>query len=134
MGVDGGAALIPEYHRQPRDLAQHIRHGLRLFRPGTPGSVHVLWVPQYQLFRAVLGGQLGDLLRHCLGAVGVDGGGEARKKTSGVGNGDAGVGVTVVDGHNAHMRSSLSRCRAFPPGRSMALMGKNCPDRGFMIA
>ena len=107
VGVDGGAALVPEDDRQGSGVLQQDLHGLGFFRTGPPGAVHIDGVAQHQLLYTVLFRQCGDLLRYHFRAVGVDGGGEAGQKTGGVGDGDAGVGVAVVDGHDTHKASSL---------------------------
>ena len=62
----------------------------------------------HQLLHPVLTHQPGKFIQHHLGLAGVDGSGGAGHKTGGVGNGDAGVGVAVVDGHNAHGHHILS--------------------------
>ena len=102
VGVNGGAALVPKGDGQGGGFFQQGLHGLSLFRPGAPGAVHVDGVAQHQLLHAVLLRQGGDPFRHHFGAVGVDDGGEAGQEAGGVGDGDAGVGVAVVDGHDAH--------------------------------
>ena len=102
MGVDGGAPLVPQHHRQAGGLLQQLPHGLRLFRAGAAGAVHVDGMAQHQPLRAVLPGEKRDPLRHDVGAVGVDDGGEAGQEAGGVRDGDTGVGVAVVDGHDAH--------------------------------
>ena len=61
---------------------------------------------QHQQLYAVLGDEPLDLRRDRLGAVGGDDGGGARKRQKRVGNGDAGVRVAVVNGHNFHATTS----------------------------
>ena len=102
MSVDGGAPLVPQDHRQAGGLLQQLPHGLGLFRAGPAGAIHVDGMPQHQPFHPVLLCQKCDLFRHPVRAVGVDDGGEAGQQAGGVGDGDAGVGVAVVDGHDAH--------------------------------
>ena len=61
---------------------------------------------EHQLGDAVLGDEPLDLRRDRLGAVGGDDGGEARERQKRVGDGDAGVRVAVVNGHNFHATTS----------------------------
>ena len=53
MGVDGGAALIPEDHRQGRGLLQQHLHGLCLLGAGSQSAVHIHGMAQDQFLRAV---------------------------------------------------------------------------------
>ena len=117
MGVDGGAALIPENHRQGRGLLQQHLHGLCLLGARPQSAVHIYGMAQDQFLRAVFLGQGRHLLHHHLLAAAVDDGGEPGQQAGGVGNGDAGVGVAVVDCHNAHSVTPYDR-------------GMNCSSTG----
>ena len=105
VGVDGGAPLVPEHDRQPRGLLQQALHGLGLLRPGPQCAVHVHGMAQHQLLRPVFFRQLRHPLGHRLRPVGGDDGGEARKEPCGIRNGDARVGVAIVNGHDTHRNS-----------------------------
>ena len=102
MGVDGGAPLVPKDDLHPGALLQH--GGQIPVEIGLPavGAVHVFGEAQYHLVRAVYFDQLDQLVHHHLLPPAVDGGGGPHQKAGGVGQGHAGVGVAVVDGHNAH--------------------------------
>ena len=102
MGVDGGAALVPEDDLQPGRLPQQRAEGGAFLGPGPLGAVHVPGVAQHQQLYAVLGDEPLYAGEHLLLPAGVDGVGVARQRFGVVGNGDAGVGVAVVDGHDLH--------------------------------
>ena len=104
--VHSRAPLIPKRDGETGRLAQQRREALRLFRPRAARAVHIQRVAEHQLGDAVLGDEPLDLRRDRLGAVGGDDGGEARKRQKRVGNGDAGVRVAVVNGHNFHATTS----------------------------
>ena len=53
MGVDGGAAFIPEDHRQGRGFLQQRFHGFCLLGAGSQSAIHVHGMAQDQFLRTV---------------------------------------------------------------------------------
>ena len=102
MGIHRGAPLVPQGHGEARCLPQCLSKGGGLLGTGTHGAVHVLGIAQHQLRDPVLREQPEDLLYHHLRLAAVDDGGEARQRAGDVGDGDAGVGVAVINGHDLH--------------------------------
>ena len=112
MGVDGGAPLVPELHRQSEALPEDVRQGAGLLGALTQGSVHVLGVAQDDLGDGVLLDELPQAVQDHVLPPGVDHSGISGDGAGEVGEGHAGVGVSVVNGHNAH---SASQKRPFQP-------------------
>lgn len=105
MGLHGAAALIPKHKRQARGIPENFPQGGALFRPGTQGAVHILGVAQHQALHPMLGDEGPDLRHNLLLAAGMDDRGEPGQGLQAVGDGDACVGVAIVNGHNFMDRS-----------------------------
>ena len=102
MGVDGGAPLVPEDDLQPRLLPQQLPEGGALLRPGPLAAVHVAGIAQHQQLHVVLRDEPPDARQYLLLLPAVEHLGVPRQRLGIVRNGDAGVGVAVVDGHDFH--------------------------------
>ena len=60
--------------------------------------------------------ELLQFLEHYLLLPALDHSGEAGQQAGGVGNGDPGPGVSVVDGHDTHEKDPSSICYLYYPG------------------
>ena len=102
MGFHGAAALVPQNQGQAGGLLENFAKGGAFFRAGAQGAVHILGVAQHQTLHAVLCNEFLNLCDYLLLPAGVDDGGVAGKSFQTVGDGDAGVGVAIVHGHDLH--------------------------------
>ena len=102
MGLHGAAALIPKHQGKACGLLENFPQDGTFFSPRAQGAVHILGIAQDQTLHAVLGDEGLNLRYHLLLAAGVYDRGEACQSLQTVGDGDAGVGIAVVDGHNFH--------------------------------
>ena len=102
VGLHGAAPFVPQRDVQSRGFPQRVGVGGAFLGAGPQRAVHVLGIAQHQLRHAVLLHQTADFRRHHVGLAAVDDGGEPRQRTGGVGNGHAGVGIAVINGHDLH--------------------------------
>ena len=70
MGVNGGASLVPQRHRESCGFLELSLEAAAFFCPGTFGSIHIFGAAQYQLLHMILfdqGTELGDDIFRRLG-------------------------------------------------------------------
>ena len=105
MGLHGAAPFIPQYQGQGGGRLQDFTQRGTFLRPGTQGAVHIFGIAQHQTLHAVFGDELLNLSHHLILPAAVYHGGEAGQGLHAVGDGDTGMGVAIVNGHDFHRKN-----------------------------